>query len=111
MLFRSAAGAFGAHALQGRIDAGMTAIFETGAHYHLIHALATVAAALAAHHIPGKSPALSAALFTAGTLLFSGSLYFLALTGSYALVLVTPLGGLAFLAGWVALAFGALKRE
>jgi uncharacterized membrane protein YgdD (TMEM256/DUF423 family) len=106
-----AAGAFGAHALQGRMDASMAAIFETGAHYHLIHALATVAAALAAGAGGGRLGNMAAALFMAGTVLFSGSLYFLALTGSYALVLVTPVGGLSFLAGWAALALAAWKRE
>jgi uncharacterized membrane protein YgdD (TMEM256/DUF423 family) len=106
-----AAGAFGAHALQGRLDPQMTSIFETGAHYHLIHALATVAAAIAARGERMRLAGAAAALFTAGTVLFSGSLYFLALTGSYALVLATPLGGVSFLAGWAALALAALKRE
>lgn len=106
-----AAGAFGAHALDGRLDAHMTAIFETGAHYHLIHALATVAAALAARGAAVRLAGMAAGLFTLGTVLFSGSLYYLAITGSLTLVLATPLGGLSFLAGWAALALAALKRE
>ncbi len=103
-----AAGAFAAHGLEGRIDAAALAIFQTAAHYHLIHGLAIVVAGLAAAARPRAHTA--AWLFLAGIVLFSGSLYILALTGSRALVLVTPLGGLAFLAGWAVLALAALKR-
>ncbi|MSP94855.1 MAG: DUF423 domain-containing protein [Alphaproteobacteria bacterium] len=106
-----AAGAFGAHALEGRIVPSMTTVFDTGAHYHLIHALATVAAALVARGAARQRANIAALLFTSGTVLFSGSLYFLALSSSFALVLLTPVGGLAFLAGWAALAFAALKYE
>ena len=104
-----AAGAFGAHGLEGRVDARALQIFDTGAHYHLVHALATVAAALAARGGATGRAHIAAALFTAGTVLFSGSLYFLALADSNLLVLVTPLGGLSFLAGWAMLALAALK--
>jgi uncharacterized membrane protein YgdD (TMEM256/DUF423 family) len=105
-----AAGAFAAHALEGRVPAHGLEIFQTGAHYHLTHALATVAAALiprAGAH--ARRADLAALLFTVGAVLFSGSLYFLVLANSNALVLATPLGGLCLLAGWVALAFAAWK--
>jgi len=103
------AGAFAAHGLEGRVDTRSLEIFSTGAHYHAIHALAIVAAS----YLTAKSARAVVAvwLFSAGILFFSGSLYFLALTGSTALVLVTPLGGIAFLMGWTALAFAALERE
>jgi len=103
-----AAGAFGAHALQSRLDASNLSIFQTAAHYHLVHSVAIVAAALAAAQ--GRKPAaIAALLFTGGVVLFSGSLYYLVLARSNALVLVTPVGGLLFLAGWAALAFAAFS--
>jgi len=106
-----AAGAFGAHALRARLAPDLLAIFETGARYQMYHALALVAAAWAASRGPAAAGAAAWAggLFLAGTLLFSGSLYALALTGVRALGAVTPFGGVAFLAGWVALAVAALR--
>jgi uncharacterized membrane protein YgdD (TMEM256/DUF423 family) len=106
-----AVGAFGAHGLEGRVDARAMEIFNTGAHYHLIHALATVAAALAARGAAAGRANIAALLFTVGALLFSGSLYFMVLAGSKALVLATPLGGVCFLAGWSMLALAALKVQ
>jgi len=102
-----AAGAFGAHALQPRLDAQNFSIFQTAAQYHLVHALAVVAAALALAATGRRAAAVAALLFTAGIVLFSGSLYFMVLARSNALVLLTPLGGLLLLAGWAALAFAA----
>lgn len=102
-----AAGAFGAHFLQSRFDAQSLSIFQTAAHYHLVHAVAIVGAALAAKATGRRAAAIAALLFTAGIVLFSGSLYFLVLARSNALVLLTPIGGLLFLAGWAALAFAA----
>ena len=102
-----AAGAFGAHALQSRLDAQNFSIFQTAAHYHLMHALAVVAAALALAATGRRAAAAAALLFTAGIVLFSGSLYFMVLARSNALVLLTPVGGLLLLAGWAALAFAA----
>ena len=102
-----AAGAFGAHALQSRLDAQNFSIFQTAAHYHLLHALAVVAAALALAATGRRAAAAAALLFTAGIVLFSGSLYFMVLARSNALVLLTPVGGLLLLAGWAALAFAA----
>jgi uncharacterized membrane protein YgdD (TMEM256/DUF423 family) len=104
-----AAGAFAAHGLEARVDARSLGIFQTGAHYHLTHALAIMAASFAARDGGGKPATVAAWLFTVGILLFSGSLYFMVLAGSNALVLATPLGGVLLLAGWVALAFAALK--
>ena len=104
-----AAGAFGAHGLQHRLDAHGLETFETGARYQMYHALAI---GLAAFAIRGNAaaPAQGAAiLFLAGIVLFSGSLYALALTNARALAMITPVGGLAFLAGWIALAFAATR--
>jgi uncharacterized membrane protein YgdD (TMEM256/DUF423 family) len=102
-----AAGAFGAHALKGRLSPEMLAVFETGVRYQLVHALALLAVAWAATR--WRSPAIAAAgwLFAAGIVLFSGSLYALCVTGARGLGVVTPLGGVAFIAGWLALAWGA----
>lgn len=104
-----AAGAFGAHALKARLSPELLAVFETGARYELYHALGLVAAAWAASRFPGAAPAWAGWLFVAGTVLFSGSLYALALTGIRALGAVTPFGGVAFIAGWIALAVAALR--
>ncbi len=105
-----AAGAFGAHALRARLSPEMLAVFETGARYHMYHALALIIVAWAATRWPGPAVRLAGWLFLAGTLLFSGSLYLLALTGARALGAVTPLGGICFLGGWVALALGIWRR-
>ena len=103
-------GAFGAHGLQGRIDAHAIGIFETGARYHMYHALAMGLAALAVRSGAASTPAsVAAAFFLAGIVLFSGSLYLLALTGVRSLGFVTPFGGLAFLVGWIALGWAAVK--
>jgi len=104
-----AAGAFGAHALRARLPADLLAVFETGARYQMYHALALLAVAWASNHWPGTPLRLAGWLFIGGTLLFSGSLYLLALTGARWLGAVTPLGGLLFLAGWAAVAIGVAK--
>jgi uncharacterized membrane protein YgdD (TMEM256/DUF423 family) len=104
-----AAGAFGAHALKARLSADLLAVFETGARYQMYHAFGLALAAWAAGRFPGASAAWAGAFFVAGTLLFSGSLYALALTGVRGLGAVTPFGGLAFIAGWIALAAAALR--
>lgn len=103
-------GAFAAHGLKARLDAQALEVFETGARYHMYHALAMALAALAMRGEAVPRARLAAMLFLAGILLFSGSLYLLAVTGSSALGLVTPIGGLAFIAGWVCLALAALKQ-
>jgi len=105
-----AAGAFGAHALRARIAPDLLAVFETGARYQMYHALALLLVAVAYAHRP--APALGAAgwLFTAGTVIFAGSLYALALTGVRAFGAITPVGGVCFLAGWLCLASVFLRR-
>ena len=104
-----AAGAFGAHALRTRLAPDLLAAFETGARYQMYHALALLAVAWAVTRWPGQLVVWSGWLFLAGTLLFSGSLYALALTGARWLGAVTPLGGICFLAAWLTLAL-ALRR-
>ena len=101
-----AAGAFGAHALKGIVPPELLVAYETGVRYHLLHALGLLTLGLAAAIRPEGRWALPTWLFIAGTALFSGSLYLLALTGIGWLGAVTPLGGLCFLAGWLAAAFG-----
>ena len=113
-LLAVAAGAFGAHALRDRLAESLLDVFETGARYHMYHALALVAVGLALQRVTdGASTWLVAAgwLFLAGTALFSGSLYLLALTGTRWLGAITPLGGVAFIAGWAALAFGVWRSS
>ncbi len=116
-----AAGAFGAHALRARLEPRLLEVFETAARYQMYHALALVAVALvstaarpavAAPAFAPRDRALRLAgwAFLMGTVLFSGSLYAMALTGVRALGAITPLGGVAFLAGWGALAFAAVRR-
>ena len=103
-----ALGAFGAHGLRGRLSPEMLQVFETGVRYHLYHALALVATAAVMGRIEGSRLLLVGGWsFTAGIVLFSGSLYALALTGVSGLGAITPLGGLAFLVGWVCLALAA----
>lgn len=104
-----AAGAFGAHALRARLAPDLLTVFETGARYQMYHALALLATAWASDHWPGTPLRAAGVLFIGGTLLFSGSLYVLALTGARWLGAITPLGGLLFLAGWAALAIGIAK--
>ena len=102
-----ALGAFAAHGLRSRIGADALATFETGARYHMYHALALLAVAWACARWPGAWASAAGWLFVAGTVLFSGSLYLLAITGVRALGAITPLGGLAFMLGWLALAWAA----
>lgn len=102
-------GAFAAHGLAARLEPHALALFDTGARYHLAHALAMALAALAMRGAAQTRARIAAALFGIGILLFSGSLYFMALTGLRALGTVTPLGGLCFVGGWVMLALAALK--
>ncbi|HWC63558.1 MAG TPA: DUF423 domain-containing protein [Rhizomicrobium sp.] len=104
-----ALGAFAAHGLQGRLNDEAREVFETAARYQMYHALAMGLAAFAARDAAAGRARLAAILFLVGIVLFSGSLYLLALTGETALGFVTPLGGLSFIAGWAMLALAALK--
>ena len=106
-----ALGAFGAHALKTRLDAGLLATFEVGVRYQMAHALALLAVAWACTRWPGGAVTASGWLFVAGTVLFSGSLYVLALTGVRWLGAVTPLGGVAWLAAWACLAWAAWGHQ
>jgi uncharacterized membrane protein YgdD (TMEM256/DUF423 family) len=100
-------GAFGAHGLRGRLSPEMLAVFETGVRYHMYHALALVATAVLMGRLDGRFISAAGWLFTAGIVLFSGSLYVLALTGVGIFGAITPIGGLAFLAGWACLAIAS----
>lgn len=104
-----ALGAFGAHALKARLDANLLAVFETGVRYQMAHALALLAVGWACTRWPGSVLSASGWLFVAGTVLFSGSLYLLSLTGVRWLGAITPLGGVAWLAAWLCLAWGAWR--
>lgn len=104
-----ALGAFGAHGLRTRLSAEMLAVFETGVRYQMYHALAILVVALAAARLDGWLIRAAGWLFTTGIVLFSGSLYVLALSGATWLGAVTPLGGLAFLAAWGCLVIAALR--
>lgn len=106
-----ALGAFGAHALRARVAPDLLATFEIGVRYHMYHALALLACAWALDR--WGSPLLGYAgwLFVAGILVFSGSLYLLTLTGQRWWGAVTPLGGLAFLAGWGCMVWGVLAAK
>jgi uncharacterized membrane protein YgdD (TMEM256/DUF423 family) len=104
-----AAGAFAAHGLKSRLGPDALAVFETGARYQLFHALGMLAAAWAAARYGTDTATWGGWLLLAGTVLFSGSLYLLALTGVRWLGLVTPFGGVAFIVGWVLLALAALR--
>ena len=104
-----AAGAFGAHALRSRLAPAELAAFETAARYQMYHALALL---LTARLVAGRSNLLLRAAFwcfLAGSVLFSGSLYVLALTGARWLGAITPLGGVVLLAGWACLAAGSVR--
>lgn len=96
-------GAFGAHGLKGHVPGDLLAAYHTGVLYHLIHAVVLLALALYGR-ATSTTVTVPAALLTAGIVLFSGSLYAMALTGITRLGIITPFGGLCFLAGWVMIA-------
>ncbi|TGU85723.1 DUF423 domain-containing protein, partial [Mesorhizobium sp. M00.F.Ca.ET.186.01.1.1] len=105
-----ALGAFGAHALKEKLDEYSLGIFHTGVTYQTTHALALVLVALLLKWYPDSSGLVWAGwCFAAGTVIFSGSLYALAMTGIKVLGAITPIGGVLFLAGWALLAFHAWK--
>jgi uncharacterized membrane protein YgdD (TMEM256/DUF423 family) len=102
------AGAFAAHGLRERLDARALEVFETGARYQMYHAIAIILAGLVASSV-ARGAQTAGWIFQIGILLFSGSLYALSLTGVKGLGALTPLGGLAFLAGWLWLAWTAWR--
>jgi uncharacterized membrane protein YgdD (TMEM256/DUF423 family) len=102
-----ACGAFGAHALKRRLDTERLAVFETGARYHMYHSLALVAVSWLATTRGAADTA--GTLFLAGIVMFSGSLYALALSGVRKLGAITPIGGLCFLLGWADFAWVAMR--
>lgn len=105
-------GAFGAHALRDRLDAYASGIYERAVFYHFIHALGILAIGIAidAHAASAALARVSAALLLVGIVVFSGSLYALALSGIRKLGAITPLGGIAFVAGWVTFAIACSHR-
>ena len=94
-------GAFGAHALEAHLSPDLLGTFETGVRYQMYHAFALIAVAWVVTRWPGPHGAVAGWLFLAGTVIFSGSLYVLSLSGAKWLGAITPLGGLSFLAGWI----------
>lgn len=111
MALSVAIGAFGAHMLEGKITADEMAIYETGVHYHMIHGIAVIITGLAAG-LFGESRKLfwAGVLFSAGIIIFSGSLYVLSLSGIKWLGAITPIGGVSFIAGWLILMSSAWNR-
>jgi uncharacterized membrane protein YgdD (TMEM256/DUF423 family) len=103
-----ALGAFGAHGLRARLSPEMLGVFETAVRYHMYHALALVLVAVMLARWDGWMFHAAGWSFAVGILLFSGSLYLLALTGVRSLGMITPLGGVAFILGWALLAIAAL---
>ncbi len=106
-----ATGAFGAHVLKSRMSAEMLAVFEVGVRYQMYHAFALIATAWMQTRWPSAIVTASAWCFVIGTVLFSGSLYLLSLSGVKGFGAITPLGGLAFLGGWAGLAWAAWKAK
>jgi uncharacterized membrane protein YgdD (TMEM256/DUF423 family) len=103
-------GAFGAHGLKARMTAEMLAVYQTGVHYHLFHALGLLAVGIVALHIVDSVYLKWAGwLMLAGIILFSGSLYVLSLSGLRWLGMVTPFGGLAFIAAWIVFVIAIAK--
>ena len=105
-----ALGAFGAHALRAKLPPDLLAVYRTGVEYHFYHALGLILVGLAAQHLPESGPLKIAGwLMVAGIVLFSGSLYVLAVSGVRALGAVTPIGGVAFIAAWALFAWALVR--
>jgi uncharacterized membrane protein YgdD (TMEM256/DUF423 family) len=105
-----ALGAFGAHALKVKLAADMLAVYQTAVQYHLWHALGVVLIGIIAQLLPAsKWVPIAGWTMVAGIVIFSGSLYALAITGIRVLGAVTPIGGVALLVAWLLLAYGAIK--
>ena len=104
-----ALGAFAAHGLKGRLSEQYLAIFHTGVTYQLVHALALIGVALLATQLHSRLVTWAGICFALGIVLFSGSLYVLTMTGISKLGMITPIGGLGFLAGWLCLGLAAWR--
>jgi uncharacterized membrane protein YgdD (TMEM256/DUF423 family) len=104
-------GAFGAHALKNTLAPEMLAVYKTGVEYQIYHALGLLLIGLIGFHLDSKWLKRSGLLLTLGILLFSGSLYVLALTGMKIIGAITPIGGVSFVAGWICLAIAVWKRS
>jgi uncharacterized membrane protein YgdD (TMEM256/DUF423 family) len=105
-----ALGAFAAHGLKTQLDAVLLVTFETGVRYQMYHAFALIAVAMAYTKWPTKGLIISGWMFIVGIILFSGSLYVLSLSGIRSLGMITPFGGLAFLIGWLCMAWSVFKK-
>ena len=103
-------GAFGAHGLKTRVEPALLEVFETGVRYQMYHALALLAVGLAGAQRTNSWLGAAGWLFVVGIAVFSGSLYLMTLTGARWLGAITPLGGVALILGWVALAIGVCKK-
>jgi uncharacterized membrane protein YgdD (TMEM256/DUF423 family) len=104
-------GAFGAHALKKILSSEMLAVYQTGVEYQFYHALGLLLVGLTGFQIESKWIRWSGILLVAGIILFSGSLYVLALSGIKGFGAITPIGGISFVAGWVCLAVAAIKSS
>jgi uncharacterized membrane protein YgdD (TMEM256/DUF423 family) len=102
-------GAFGAHGLKDKLSEKMLANYMTGVEYHFYHTLSMLAVGLLAMHFQSRLLSAAGWAFIIGILIFSGSLYVMALTGITKLGAITPIGGLAFIFGWVLLALAVIK--
>jgi uncharacterized membrane protein YgdD (TMEM256/DUF423 family) len=106
------AGTFGAHGLEQTVTPALLETFDTGVRYHMYHALALIGVAWACEHFGGKLPVAAGWLFVIGIIVFAGSLYLLAITGARWLGMITPIGGVAFVVGWLLLIVaGAQSRR
>lgn len=103
-------GAFGAHVLRAQLSAPMFDVFQTGVTYQFYHVLALLGVGLLQQARDRRALRVSGGLFLVGMLLFSGSLYVLALTGQHFLGIITPFGGVAMIAGWLALAWAVFSK-
>ncbi len=107
-----ALGAFGAHGLRGRVSPEMLSVWQTGVLYHLVHALGLLLVGILCRLLPGMALARAAGwMLLVGILLFSGSLFAMTLTGLRVFGAITPIGGVAFLIGWLLLAAAALREK
>ncbi len=115
MLLAVLLGAFGAHALKTRLTPEMLAVYQTGVQYHLVHALGLMLVGVMCNmqvsdRVKSRKLALAAIFMGVGVVLFSGSLYALAITGMSVLGAITPLGGLCFITAWALVAWQMLRR-